>query len=83
LSKLYCARKRGYAELPLASKEWFIKKLKEDHTSIFKPKVPEYLLEKQWAIAYLLPDPGQLNVVYYYLLINLSLALSKGLQVVK
>jgi hypothetical protein len=53
VSKLYCARKRGYAELPLASKELFIKKLKEDHTSIFKHKVPEYLLEKQWAIAYL------------------------------
>jgi len=53
VSKLYCARKRGYAALPLASKEWFIKKLKEDHTSIFKPKVPEYMLEKQWAIAYL------------------------------
>jgi hypothetical protein len=53
VSKLYCARKRGYAKLPLASKEWFIKKLKEDHTSIFKTKVPEYLLEKQWAITYL------------------------------
>jgi hypothetical protein len=53
VSKLYCSRKRGYAELPLASREWFIKKLKEDHTSIFKPKVPEYLLEKQRAIAYL------------------------------
>jgi hypothetical protein len=53
VSKLYCARKRGYAELPLASREWFIKKLKEDHTFIFKPKVPEYLIKKQRAIAYL------------------------------
>jgi hypothetical protein len=53
VSKLYCTRKRGYPELPLASKEWFIKKLKEDHTSIFKPKVPEYLLEKQRTITYL------------------------------
>jgi len=28
-------------------------KLNEDHTSIFKPKVPEYLLEKQRTITYL------------------------------
>jgi hypothetical protein len=53
VSKLYCTRKQGYAELPLASREWFIKKLKEDHTSIFKPRVTEYLLEKQREIAYL------------------------------
>jgi len=53
VSKLYCARKRGYAKLPLASREWFIKKFKEDRTSIFKPRVPEYLLEKQRAMAYL------------------------------
>ena len=53
VSKLYCARKRGYAELPLPSREWFIKKLKEDHTSIFKPKVPEFLIEEHRAIAYL------------------------------
>jgi hypothetical protein len=53
VSKLYCARKRGYAKLPLASREWFIKKHKEDHTSNFKPRVPEYLLEKQQANAYL------------------------------
>jgi hypothetical protein len=53
VSKLYCTKKQGYAKLPLASRKWLIKKLKEDHTSIFKPKVPEYLLEKQQAIAYL------------------------------
>jgi hypothetical protein len=53
VSKLYCAKKRGYDNHPLASEEWFVKKLKEEHTLISKPRVPLYQLEKERAIAYL------------------------------
>ena len=53
MSKLYCAKKRGYDNHPLASEEWFVKKLKEEHTLISKPRVPLYQLEKERAIAYL------------------------------
>ncbi len=37
----------------MASREWFIKKLKEEHTLLSKPRVPLYQLEKERAIAYL------------------------------
>jgi len=53
VSKLYCAKKRGYDNHPLASEEWFVKKLKEEHTLLSKPRVPLYQLEKERAIAYL------------------------------
>jgi hypothetical protein len=53
VSKHYCAKKRRYDNHPLASREWFIKKLKEEHNLLNKPRVPLYQLEKERAIAYL------------------------------
>jgi hypothetical protein len=53
VSKLFEAKKRGYLEQPLASREWFIKKLKEEHPLKLDPKKPFYTVEKERAIAYL------------------------------
>ncbi len=47
MSKLYEAKKLGYLEQPLASREWFIKKLKEEHPLRQDSKKPFYMVEKE------------------------------------
>jgi hypothetical protein len=47
VSKLYKAKKLGYLEQPLASREWLIKKLKEEHPLKPDPKKPFYTVEKE------------------------------------
>jgi hypothetical protein len=45
VSKLYEVKKQGHLEQLLASREWFIKKLKEEHPLKLDPKKPFYTVD--------------------------------------